>query len=392
MTTILCPDPNWRYTYGDSPEQAGDYIVEGETLATFSNTDKVKLSIVNFTEDLTINMYDVIEDGLSITDDNMVVFNLRLTSPPSFFEKCALYMEDCNGIVVSYSLDGDMIGKETVVLTKAIVAENPDFNQSYVTKVGFTFYKPASERAFTITVSDLHTVYRIQPTYAQPEEVIEFLGMVDNKGNLFKLTDMSVPSYNAIAKRIVEAEEFMESACRQAWKEKRIVGEMRNADVTWAATFGYMGILTAESPGMGAQMFFKGIPVKLTRDKIASIDYSKGDKVEVRRYGSEWYEVPESMIWSDNTKGIIYVKTMFFQKDASVRVTYRYGRGPVPPDIKQAVLLKTAMIIVGTDWYRQRFPQSPDFDPLKVETLNQWTWIIKDCIRNHTDLITCGSM
>lgn len=139
-------------------------------------------------------------------------------------------------------------------------------------------------------------------------------------------------------------------------------------------------------------MFFKGIPVKLTRDTIQTIDYSKGDKVEVRRYGSEWTVVPNGAIWCDESKGIIYIKTIFFQKDASVRVTYRYGRGPCPQDIKQACLLKTAMLIVGTDWYRQRFPQAPGFDPLKQETLNQWVWTIKDILRSHSDLISCGSM
>ena len=372
-------------------ETSEDYIVDGVTLISLSNKNKLKLTAtLNAGDKLILSSY--FEDGISINEDNMIVINTKTTVPPSVFKAFRVYLEDYDGNIATYSLDNDMVGKEQIILTEAFVKTSKDFNPSFITKVGFIFDNPKDARNLMFILSDMHTVYRIKPTYAQPEEVIELLGMMDNKGNVFELTDTTVPSYNMIAKRICEAEEFMENACRNAWTERRAVGEIRNADSVWAATFGYLGILASDTLENGTQMFFKGIPVKLERDNIHKIDYSKGDKVEVRRYGSEWMTVPQNAVWCDEQKGIIYVKTIFFQKDASVRVTYRYGKGPCPGDIKLAVMYKVAMIIVGTDWYRQRFPQSPNFDPLKQETLNQWTWQIKDAIRNHTDLISCGSM
>lgn len=390
MATIICPGSDWVYKYNEMEESSSDYIIDDTTIISLKNTGSVKLFIKDFSPNDTLSVYNKFEDGISISDDNKLIINTKATSPPTFFKKFDLFIEDCNGLIATYSLDNNMIGKEEIILTKAFVAPT-DFNASFIVKVGFIFSNPKSVRDFTFITSDVHTVYRVEPTYAKPEEVIEFLGMVDNKGNLFQLTDSSVPSYNAIAQRICESEEYLENACRDAWTERRVAGEIRNADSVWAASFGYLGILSADSLETGTQMFFKGIPVKLVHDHIQKIDYSKGDLVEVRRYGSEWTVVPEGAIWEDEAKGIIYIKTLFFQKDASVRVTYRYGHGPVPADIKKAVLLQTAMIIVGTDWYRQRFPQSPMFDPLKQETLSQWTWVIKDIIRNHTDLISCGS-
>lgn len=391
MTTTIYPGVNWTYKLNDMAETSEDYIVDGVTIISLSNRNSLKLTAsLNAGDRLILSSY--FEDGLSINEDNMLVINTKTTIPPSYFTAFRVYLEDYDGNVATYSLDNNMVGKEQIILTDAFVKTSKDFNPSFIVKVGFIFDSPKDARNLMFILSDMHTVYRIKPTYAQPEEVVELLGMMDNKGNLFELTDASVPSYNTIAKRICEAEEFMENACRNAWTERRVVGEIRNADTVWAATFGYLGILASDTLENGTQMFFKGIPVKLEHDRINRIDYSKGDKVEVRRYGSEWMEVPEHAIWADEQKGIIYVKTIFFQKDASVRVTYRYGQGPCPGDIKQAVLFKVAMIIVGTDWYRQRFPQSPNFDPLKQETLNQWTWAIKDAIRAHTDVIACGSM
>lgn len=302
MTTIIYPGVNWTYKLNDMAETSEDYIVDGVTIISLSNRNKLKLTAsLNAGDRLILSSY--FEDGLSINEDNMIVINTKTTIPPSYFKAFRVYLEDYDGNVATYSLDNNMVGKEQIILTDAFVKTSKDFNPSFIVKVGFIFDSPKDARSLMFILSDMHTVYRIKPTYAQPEEVIELLGMMDNKGNLFELTDASVPSYNTIAKRICEAEEFMENACRNAWTERRVVGEIRNADTVWAATFGYLGILASDTLENGTQMFFKGIPVKLEHDRINRIDYSKGDKVEVRRYGSEWMEVPQNAIWADEQSG-----------------------------------------------------------------------------------------
>ena len=394
MATVICPGENWKYQLGTNPPTSEDTVVGEDTVASLANDNGfVRLFVKDFSPQQTVKMYAEFDEGVSIIDDNMVIIDTKATSPPTFFQKFSVYMEDCNGISATYSLDNNMVGKEEIILNSAFVPETEDFNKSFITKIGFIFSNTDAVRDFTFILSEMYTVYRIQPTYAEPQEVIEFLGMVDNKGNPFRLTDYSNPSYNAVAKRIVEAEYFVENTCRDAWAEKRVVKEIRNSDsAVWASSFGYLGIISPDGSGAGVQAFFVGIPVKLVHDKIHTIDYEKGDCVEVRRYGSTWVKINPSAVWCDEAKGIIYIKDPFFQKNASVRVTYRYGSGPCPPDIKQAVILKSALIIIGTDWYRQRFPQSPMFDPMKQETASSWVWQIKDLLRPYTSVISCGNM
>lgn len=397
MATVLYPTENWKYVWDGNEATSGETTdSEGNVIASLQNVDGELIFTASFGVNDEVILYEDLTAGdgeISIVDDNMVVLNTMTSLAPSFFSNFEVYVEDVNGEYATYSINNDSVGKESVFLLSAFVPSSPNFNKSFISKFGFRFKRPSVDKNFYFKLFDLHTVYRIQPQYVEPQEVIEFLGMYDNKGNTVKLTDNSNPTYNAVAKRIVEAEAYVESQCRRAWIEKRVVGEIRNADSAFGMTQSYLGIFApSEAVDNGARMFFTGIPVKLIYDNIQPLDYSKGDRVEIRMYGTQWRSIPENMVWCDTQKGIIYVKALCFQRDASVKVTYRYGTGPCPPDIRQAVILKTALIIVGTDWYRQRFPQSPMFDPLKQETITSWTWSLKDILKNYTSHVEVGGM
>lgn len=386
MVQILCPNDGWTYKYDKTEED------EGYTQINLDYSDgPVVFTAERMDTEFEQWIYTEYEDGISISAENKIYQELKVSSPPSFFETFEIYIEDCNGITATFGLTDVAIGKENVVDISSLV-RGEDFNDSFVVKVGYHIQKPKSERVLKFYVESMRFTYLESPTYCTPQEVMDFLMLVDNRGEPFKVTETSMPNYNTIAKRIVEAEAFIESTTRTAFIERRVEKEIRNADSAWPGTYGYYGILATSGFDYGAQQFFKGCPVKLSRNNVLPIDYSKGDLVEIRRYGSYWTPVPNEMIWQDETKGIIYVKSLFFQKDASIRVTYRYGKGPVPADLKRACILKTALLIMQTEFYISKFSQSPDFMELRNQALTAWTWELRDLLRPYSTTITVGGV
>lgn len=390
MVHIVCPNDGWKFKYRDY--EGNEPVLDGDiTLASIENDVDVKFHSDKIDVDYEVWIYREELEGVSISAENKIIQNLKVTSPPSFFLKFEIYLEDCNGVTATYGLTDVGIGKQNTVDITALV-RGVDFNDSYITKIGYHIASPKTERKLTLKIEELRLTFMENPQYCTPQEVMDFIMMVDNRGEPFIVTDTSMPSYNTVAKRIVEAEAYIESQTRTAFIERRIEKEIRNADSTWMGTYGYYGILSSSGADQGAQALFKGTPVKLTMSRIHAIDYSKGDLVEIRRYGSFWTTVPNEMIWQDETKGIIYVKSMFFQNDASVRATYRYGKGPIPQDIKRACLLKTAMLFLQTEWYIAKLPQSPDFIELRNAALNAWVWELKDILRGYSTSISIGGV
>ena len=407
MVQTLCPNEGWVYKFRDY-EGTEPYLEEIEpnepidpenppepiykTLASIDDSEGIVVfSSDEMDKDYEQWFYYVDENGISLSAENKIYQELKVSSPPSFFEVFEVYIEDINGVTATYGLNDISIGKENVIDISALV-RGEDFNDSFVVKIGYHIKKPKSERKLVIQLMQMRATYLESPIYCTPQEVMDFLMLVDNRGEPFKVTETSIPSYNTIAKRIVEAEAFIENTTRTAFVERRIEREVRNADSAWPGTYGYYGILATSGFDYGAQSFFKGCPVKLSRSNILPIDYSKGDLVEIRRYGSYWTTVPNEMIWQDETKGIVYVKSLFFQKDASIRVTYRYGKGPVPQDLKRACILKTALLIMQTEWYVAKFPQSPDFIEMRANALNSWSWELRDLLRPYSSAVTVGGI
>ena len=403
MSQTLCPSSfdestnrGWIYSYLGytgretipSPESGIQSSLNDLNGNVIFQTDSFKPKESNMDSELWVYYTD--EEGISLSTENKLLHTFKATSPPSFYEVFELFMEDCNGVIATFGLEDISQGRESTIDLKSLVYGD-DLNDGYVVKIGYHLKNPKSERKLKLIVDYLNLQYMVNPQYCTPQEVVDFLGLTDNRGEPLIVTDATNPSYNALAKRIIESEDLVEATTRQAFVERRVENEIRNVD-SELANGGYIAIYAYTGYDMGAQAFFKGHPVKLTNQNILPIDYSKGDKVEIRRYGSLWTEVPEEQIWADETKGIIFVKSMFFQKSDSVRVTYRYGKGPVPPDLKRAVIMQTALLYLQTDWMRAGLPQSPEFFAMRENALNNWVWTIKDLLRPYTNVVCVSGM
>lgn len=396
MSLVIYPSESWEFSYKDYVGK-GPYKEGNETIMSLIEDEgsrELRLISSELPKNFKLKLYFSDPLGTSIAIENKIMLSFKATSTPTDFKKFELFLEDYNGKIATYSFGDDDLGKTTRINTKALVKEE-GFNESYVVKIGFNIDSCKVDRErFMMVIGDFEFSSAQNPSYCDPQEVIEFLGMVDNRGQPFKLTESSTPTYSAIAKRIVEAEAYVEAQCRRAWIERRVVGEIRNASYFGITATRYARLAMDTHSESGLNMLFRGIPVKLTNSYILPIDSTKGDKVEVRRYGAHWVDVSDKAVWEDPLKGIIFIQQFFVQDDTSVRVTYRHGHGPVPDDIRRAVLLKCAMQIIQTDWFRQHFPQAWEegFSPNKGDVYRAWSWELKNILSAYSSHFAIGGM
>lgn len=375
-------------------EEGYDYeaveVVEG----IIDSFNEVIVSLPNLSTNGELDVYVIPDAPFSIADFKTVLSYVKSSYPPSYFKKYLMYMEDAQGNRRKFSIKNTDVGSFKVRYAD-IYVEDEDFNPSYITRAGFIISNPKKDitDGFRLFISELSLSELGKPSYCKPEDVIRFLGLLDNRGKPLILTQESKPSYEDVCNHILEAEAFIDAQTRTSFKINREINELHDENIGRTMPYGGLyGIYrNASMPALYGGQLFEGVPVPLVRQNIQPIDYSLGDKVEVRRLGTIWEEMPIQRLWWDEQKGIIWIKDYFHRPDSSVRVTYRWGQDKVPADITKCCKLQASKQIVATDWYRASFPISPeDFSPLKAETLNGWTWEIKDIIRGYQTQISVG--
>ncbi len=166
------------------------------------------------------------------------------------------------------------------------------------------------------------------PTYCQPADV----GYVLQKAVPPANASEGDPALAYWQDAIMSAEEEVDRACKQAWRER---------------------VVTNEYPfdGLGNMPDPEGfVLVPLRRMAIKDFVSASGDKIEVwngsqyenwvtaRTQGrnADWYLVPEL--------GHLYLRTrvLYGNPAERVRLTYRYGHASVPRNIKRATALLAA--------------------------------------------------
>jgi len=349
----------------------------------------------------TVEIYALIEDGMSLADEKEVMYNLRCTKLPSFFGTCELFMQDGDGNEVVYAITKAELGKDI----RSTIEAHPDsdeFNSTYVMKIGFRFLNPkTADATMKVTISGLIISNDRMPTYAKPQEVVSFMGLLDNDANPLVLTHTSYPSLETVANLIVQAESYIDGATHNSWRENRVVGQMYDAPSGMGVA---SPLMMQQFIGSGVfwNTFVKGFTVPLYHQHIRPIDYSKGDQVETRMWGTSWRIVPcdpkstpdNTNVWGDWEKGLLFIKQIFVEKLDSVRVTYRWGEDNVPSDINLAAIIVCSKQILASDWYRPKMPIYPSAnDELsKSNLLKTWDSQLKDCLRNHITNIVVGGV
>lgn len=417
MTDILYPVQNevWKFKLVD-----GDKITEGSTenemyphqglivagecvppsaiiheegITDFEN--QITVSIDEMGVDAVLEIYMEVMYPFSTADHQTLMTYIKASYAPSYFEQFEIYLEDGQGDRRIFAVKNDDVGSFKARDTD-IFTDTADFNPAYICRVGIIISKPkkAINTGFKFFMSEFSLSDLRNPSYCKPEDVIRFLGLLDNRGRPLILTQESSPSYEDVCNHIIEAEAFIDAQTRTSFKINRELNEMHDEKLAQSLPYGGLyGIYrSAGAPMMYGGQLFEGVPVSLFRQNIRPIDYSLGDKVEVRRLGTIWETLPEGRLWWDAQKGIIYIKDYFHRSDSSVRVTYRWGQDKVPHDITKCCKIQASKQIVATDWYRAQFPIAPEFSDMKAETLNSWTWEIKDIIKGYQTQISVGCL
>lgn len=419
MTIVMYPSqhPPWEVRLID-----GDTVIEGTALSDYPmssgltvageehnqseegddniivNEDGVlKVRLPLFSTEGECEVWSKPIDPFSISEYKTLQIYVKSTIPPSMFEEYYFFVEDALGNRRRFALKNETIGKFNTV-SCGIYTEDEDFNISFITKVGFVLNNPTTDISdFQFHLLELSMSELRQPQYCAPEDVVRFMGLLDNSGKPFKLTQESNPSYEDICNHIIEAEDFIDAQTRTSFRINRVEGEIHDEpfglNMLGATNRGMMGMfnLPALTSLYGGKIF-TGVPVSLVRRDVRTIDYSLGDKVEVRRIGVIWAEVPEEHIWQDHQKGILWIRDYIHMKDSSVRVTYRWGKDNIPADITKCCKLQAARQIIGTDWYRANFPVTEDMGYGKEEVFKSWNWEIKDILKGYQTQISVGAV
>ncbi len=197
--------------------------------------------------------------------------------------------------------------------------------------------------------------------YCEPEDVATYFDRFDT----FE-ADTAI-GRDRIERQIASKSSKIDTYTSHAWRERRVVNEMKNLE--------------------GPYRWESGLAIKLTRRDIRTpLDSDKGDKLQVWR-GNEYEDFVESDeytegrqedYWIEESTGMlhIYRRKSFFNRYRNLRLTYRFGKEIVPADIVEACAKLVAADLMESDFYRYTTPgneEAPDAERV-AESWREQVW------------------
>lgn len=176
--------------------------------------------------------------------------------------------------------------------------------------------------------------------YTTVARVVSQLGWVDKDGNRPTLDANEIPTSTEVEEMIEDAESFLESYCRTAWRTKTVTDEKHSAPELYYRRY---------SQGMYFQLRNRNI-IAMTKIEIWEGD-GYNDLVATGTEGDgpqegDWYIMPEEgLLFIHNT----YPSTFY---EGSVKLTYTYGQSSIPNGIRRATTLLAAAYAIESnfDW------------------------------------------
>jgi hypothetical protein len=399
MSLILVPGEPFLCRYNGTESDETQYDEEGKIITSLDEGMDVTFQTEIMSKDYEVFVLAKFDRAMNIFNERQMWFDAKSSIMPSCFDTFELYFEDKNGRKAVRKITDDELYSLDAILVDSLKCDE-GFNKTFVTYAG-VHVKGCTEPEFTdfMLIIDRFALSDSPiPHYCQPQEVIDFLGVRNNDGTPFEISNATTPSYDVVAKLICQAEEAIEQATRTSWTVKRAVDEIRNTgSVGWAAGASgspYMGLFQPSAYYSPSSTYFRGVWCQLIHKDAKNIEGNKGDKIEIRWFGDQWRDITDTgSYWMDNAKGAVYIRQWFFQRDASVRVTYRYGRDEVPEDIKRAAILFTAKHILQTSQlYRFLFPDSPESENRWQKVALGFEYDYKSIIKARADQVVIGGL
>lgn len=125
-----------------------------------------------------------------------------------------------------------------------------------------------------------------------------------------------------------------------------------------------------------------GLKLKLGHRFVKDFDADEGDKIEVWN-GQSWEDWVQTKTegrandyWVNNKDGYLHLfQRYWFHKKEAVRVTYRYGEGTVPKDIRKACTYLAAIEVLDSDDYSAMVNDtgSGSKNTMHKDRIDRWT-------------------
>jgi len=156
--------------------------------------------------------------------------------------------------------------------------------------------------------------------------------------NDFKFSGTTHPSDTDVVDTIEEVQDEIDQQTQHAWREKTVTNEFYS--------FPFDRIYDHSV----------GLKIHLRHREIASFDTNKGDKIEIWNGSSYEDWVADKTVgrnedyWLENEQGILHLRFYHpFFREKAIRISYRYGEGSVPKDIRRATTILTAIQLLEND-------------------------------------------
>lgn len=186
-------------------------------------------------------------------------------------------------------------------------------------------------------------------TYCEPKDVYKYFRVMAGDADGFSET--TNPSDSMVKDFIEDASARIDRETGHAWRERRVVNEMKDLD--------------------GQYYFWAGTPISTMKREVRTpLKSEKGDKIEVydgNGYddwvaSDEYEEGRDEDYWVSRADGLLYIyrRSTWFQKYQSIRLSYRYGAEHVPSDIKNAAAKLAAADVMRTDIFGDIIPAGND--------------------------------
>lgn len=197
--------------------------------------------------------------------------------------------------------------------------------------------------------------------YCDPKDVVTYFDRFDG------FDDETNPTRERVERMIRSKSSSIDTFTGHAWRERRMVNEMRNLE--------------------GPYRWRSGLAMKLTRRDIRTpLDSDEGDKLEFWRgseyedwvASDEYEEGRDGDYWIEESTGMIHIfrRKTFWNRYREMRITYRFGQDIVPADITEACAKLVAADLMESDFYRYTTPgneEAPDAERI-AETWREQVW------------------
>ena len=209
-----------------------------------------------------------------------------------------------------------------------------------------------------------------EPTYCTAQQVVNWLRILDENGNVVTVGENSDPTKAEIDEKILDNEDILDMRLHYAYRERRVLHESHDIHPAYD--------------------WYWGSPAHFQYRSVKPIDPAMHDVVEV--WNGESYDDITSQVYTswrqDPHLGILYLVgyVFLFTRNNRLRVTYRYGdpSDTIPGWLKRCAIKMTACDMLETSMSMNKVQT---MEGLNIEKrINRWRADVDEMVARMADM------